>query len=231
MSCCVTDLKSLREELDYLAGQCQKLGDYYVVRRDFLKNQDQIELLQKVAGRFFYTALVSADEAFFLCAARLLDREKSCGNDNMSIEGFFARWRTNGTCSQRAEEALQRLQSLREKSEIYRNKFLAHNDLNSFLENEPDTGWNEDDFTSLMRDLQTIVDEACCSLNLKCFDRIFPEHSEFGLQRLINILNEATETDDNLLKRRIREDLRSKFNNIDHHRRETLGRSSDTIIK
>ncbi len=223
----MTDPEPLKEELEYLAGQCQRLGRYYVAHREFDAVEDKFDLLGEVAGQFFSDASTALHEAFFVCAARLLDPDKSYGKDNLSVEGFFTRWKDHGSCSEPAEKARERLKNLKKKSKDYRNKFVAHNDREFYLKNEPDTGWDEDDLTNLMRDLQTILDETCRALDMKCFARIVPEHSQFGLPRLTRILDEAVEADAGLLQRRVSEDFESFLRNLDQHRRETGAPPSD----
>lgn len=96
----------------------------------FASSAERVQELNETAGYFFYTVQSTLYDDVLLRIRRLTDREKSMGKDTLVLRRMVL------LCPSdlRLEDLVKTAEAASDFAKEYRNKRLAHNDLDSILE-------------------------------------------------------------------------------------------------
>ncbi|MDA3917643.1 MAG: hypothetical protein PF690_11815 [Deltaproteobacteria bacterium] len=151
--------ENLREPFCKLSCHVVNIKQKIILYDQLYMTDENVKILNNASPTPFKLIKESLATDIMMSIFRLLDPEKSCGKENLSVaflkNGF-------SMCSiQGLNEIFEKLMSLKKQVEPYRHKILAHNDLKKVVSPATATKtnfpWNT---------LQEIINLLCASLNL-----------------------------------------------------------------
>ncbi|MGL1931958.1 MAG: hypothetical protein OCC45_09375 [Desulfotalea sp.] len=151
--------ENLREPFCKLSCHVANIKQKIILYNQLYMTDESVTILNQASPTPFKLIKESLAADIMMSIFRLLDPEKSCGKENLSVaflKNEFSTYSIHGL-----NEIFEKLKSLKKQVEPYRHKILAHNDLKKVV--SPATA----EKTNFPWDtLQEIVNMLCIILNL-----------------------------------------------------------------
>ena len=132
--------EDLREPFQYFVGLAQELGRRYRTINDlFFGPPEVLAAMKSTAPGFFRELLDVYREAILFGMARLVDPEKDRkGKPNLSVRRFIAELDRRGMANEEMRSRAKAMETITKNKSLadFRNRWLAHSDENSAIEQE-----------------------------------------------------------------------------------------------